>query len=78
MGDFGKAMRRSWHEIPTVMISLGYPYMLYDAPRMPAYVNAYSTTDSMQLAVVRALLGKVPFNRNNPVDPFCGLPDAKY
>lgn len=78
MGDFGKAMRRSWHEIPTVMISLGYPYMLYDAPRMPAYINAYSTTDSMQLAVARALLGKVPWNLNSPVDAFCGLQDAKY
>jgi beta-N-acetylhexosaminidase len=77
-GHFGKAMARHWHDIPTVMVSFGYPYMLYDAPRVPAYINAYSTTESMQRAVVDALIGAIPFNRHSPVDPFCGLEDARY
>ncbi|GAA3863789.1 glycoside hydrolase family 3 protein [Celeribacter arenosi] len=77
-GHFGKAMQRHWHEIPTAMISFGYPYMLYDAPRVPTYINAYSTTETMQKAVCDLLLGKGEWNRSNPVDPFAGLEDAKY
>jgi len=45
---------------------------------VPTYINAYSTTETMQRAVVDALLGAIPFNRHNPVDPFCGLEDARY
>lgn len=77
-GNFGKAMQRHWHDIPTAMISFGYPYMLYDAPRVPTYINAYSTTETMQRAVVEALLGNIEWNRHSPVDPFCGLEDARY
>lgn len=77
-GHFGKAMQRTWHDIPTLMVSFGFPYFLYDAPRVPTYINAYSTTETMQQAVVDALIGELEWNRNNPVDPFCGLGDAKY
>jgi beta-N-acetylhexosaminidase len=77
-GNFGAAMARHWHEIPTVMISFGYPYYLYDAPRAPTYVNAYATMPSMQRAVVECLLGRAAWNRHSPVDAFCGLPDAQY
>jgi beta-N-acetylhexosaminidase len=77
-GHFGKAMQRTWHDIPTLMLSFGFPYHLYDAPRVPTYINAYSTTESMQRAVVDGLLGNLEWNRNSPVDPFCGLGDAKY
>ena len=78
MGGFGKAMQRYWHDIPTLMISFGYPYFLYDAPRVKTYINAYSTLDSVQQAVAEALLGNAKWNRNSPVDPFCGLEDARY
>lgn len=77
-GHFATAMARHWHEIPTVMISFGYPYMLYDAPRVPTYINAYSTTETMQRAVADLLTGGAEWNRTNPVDPFCGLEDARY
>lgn len=77
-GNFEEAMARHWHEIPTLMISFGYPYYLYDAPRAPTYVNAYATMPSMQRAVVDCLLGRAPWNRHSPVDAFCGLPDAVY
>lgn len=78
MGNPMTAMERPWHDVPSLMISFGYPYMLYDAPRMPTYINAYMTTDSMQRAVVDLLLGNGTWNRNSPVDPFCGLEDARY
>ncbi|MEO8244234.1 MAG: glycoside hydrolase family 3 N-terminal domain-containing protein [bacterium] len=77
-GNFGAAMARHWHDIPTVMISFGYPYYLYDAPRVPTYVNAYATMPTMQAAVVECLMGRAAWNRTSPVDPFCGLPDARY
>ena len=71
-------MERCWHDVPTLMISFGYPYLLYDAPRVPTYVNAYSTLESVQRAVVECLLGRAEWNRHSPVDPFCGLEDARY
>lgn len=77
-GDVIKAMERTWHDIPTAMISFGYPYLLYDAPRVPTYINAYSTLESVQRAVLECLVGRAEWNRHNPVDPFCGLEDARY
>ena len=76
-GLFG-AMVRPWHEVPTALISFGYPYYLYDAPRLPCVVNAYATMDTMQRATVDCLLGRAAFRGTNPVDPFCGQPDARY
>ena len=77
-GSLFKAMYRPWTNIPSVMISFGHPYHLYDAPRVPAYINAYSTMDSVQEAVVECMLGRKPFAGTSPVDPFCGLEDARY
>ena len=77
-GNFHAAMERHWHDIPTAMISFGYPYMLYDAPRMPCYINAYATMPSMQSAVLDCLLGRHAWNTRSPVDAFCGLEDARY
>ncbi|MFW8587410.1 glycoside hydrolase family 3 protein [Rhizobium beringeri] len=77
-GGLFKAMYRPWTNIPSVMISFGHPYHLYDAPRVPAYINAYSTMDSVQEAVVDCMLGRKSFLGTNPVDPFCGLEDARY
>lgn len=77
-GDFVTAMQRYWTDVPTLMISFGYPYYLYDAPRAPTYINAYSTTETMQRAVVEALLGNHAWNTNSPVDPFAGDEQARY
>ncbi len=78
MGGFMGAMERVWHEVPTAMISFGYPYMLYDAPRAPCMINAYATMPSMQAAVLECLLGRAPWQGRSPVDPFCGLEDARF
>jgi beta-N-acetylhexosaminidase len=75
-GHFKNAMARPWHDVPTVMISFGYPYYLYDAPRVPTYINAYSTHEKMQRAVLEALVGRAGFVGTNPVDPFEGRPEA--
>ena len=77
-GGLGGAMKRVWQEVPTVLLSFGYPYYLYDAPAAPCVVNAYSTTDDMQQAVVECLLGRASFEGTNPVDPFCGMDYARY
>ena len=77
-GGFHHAMTRSWHKMPTALISLGYPYYLYDAPRMPTVVNAFATMPSMQKAVIDCMMGRAEWNRSSPVDAFCGLPDARF
>ena len=73
-----QAMTRHWHDIPTIMVSFGHPYYLFDAPRVQTYINAYATIEDAQEAVVRKLVGNEPFEGASPVDPFCGLPDARY
>jgi beta-N-acetylhexosaminidase len=78
MGRFGRSMERYWHSTPTMMISFGHPYYLYDAPRVPTYINAYCSLDGMQEAVVEALLGRRPWNTHSPIDAFCGLEVARY
>jgi beta-N-acetylhexosaminidase len=71
-------MNRYWHDIPTVIVSFGHPYYLYDAPRVPCYINAYSSTADSQLAVLERLLGNAAFEGISPVDAFAGAPDARY
>ena len=78
MGDFRGAMDRHWHDIPTAMISFGYPYYLYDAPRVPTYINAFSTMPTMQKAVLDCLMGRTAWNTKSAHDPFCGLADARF
>jgi beta-N-acetylhexosaminidase len=77
-GNFQCAMRRFWHDMPTMLISLGHPYYLFDAPRMPCVINAYSCVEPVQQAVVRKLVGDEPFAGISPIDAFCGLPDAQF
>ncbi len=77
-GNVFGAMRRYWYDVPCLMVSLGFPYYLYDAPRVPTYVNAYGSNEDMQVAVVEALLGRSPFTGTSPVDPFCGSDQARY
>jgi beta-N-acetylhexosaminidase len=71
-------MSRYWHDVPTLLVSFGHPYYLYDAPRMPALVNAYATTKEAQRAVVAKLSGNSSFEGSSPVDAFWGSPDARY
>lgn len=77
-GGSRKAMQRFTREIPTLMVSLGQPYYLYDAPDMRSYVNGYSALPAVQTALVEKLLGRAPFTGKSPVDPFCGNAQLRY
>lgn len=78
MGGTEAAMKRYWHELPCLLVSFGQPYYLYDAPRMPCVINAYSSIAPVQRAVVARLVGEHEFTATSPVDATCGLPDAVY
>jgi len=73
-----QGMQRCWHDLPTVMVSFGHPAYLLDAPRVPAYINAYSAGAPQQRAVLRKLLGEEPFTGSSPIDPFCGQEEARW
>jgi beta-N-acetylhexosaminidase len=75
-GDFRQSMARFWHTVPCVLVSMGHPYYLYDAPRLPCVINAYSAIEPVQQAVLRKLTGEEAFTAISPVDASCGLPDA--
>jgi beta-N-acetylhexosaminidase len=77
-GSVFGAMARYWHDLPTLMISFGWPYYLYDAPRVPAYVNAYGSNEAMQAAVVEAIMGRQAFSGTSPVDSFVGSEQGRY
>lgn len=77
-GGLMGAMKRVWHDVPTILLSFGYPYYLYDAPAAPCVINAYATMDTMQTAVLDCLLGRAPFLGKSPVDAFCALPEARF
>ena len=76
--NFQGIMARYWHDIPTMMISFGHPYYLRDCPRMPTYVNAYSTIAAVQRAAAEALCSKAKMKGTSPIDVFAGAPDSRY
>lgn len=65
------------HTIPTIFVSIENPYHLLDVPRVKTYINAYSPTDTTIQAVLDKLVGRSEFVGHSPVDPFCGLWEAK-
>lgn len=64
-------------EIPTLFVSIDNPYHLQDVPRIPTFVNAYTSSPEVVRALVAKLVGKSPFCGISPVDPFCGYWDAR-
>ena len=77
-GGLIQAMTRFWNDVPTIMVSFGQMYYLYDAPRVPVYINAYTALPEVQQALVRKLVGEESFDGMSPVDAFCGQDAAKY
>ena len=77
-GGILRGMTRYWNDIPTVMVSFGHMYYLYDAPFCPTYINAYTWLPEVQSAVVRKLMGEEAFEGTSPVDAFCGQEAARY
>lgn len=77
-GGHRKGMTQYWRELPTALISFGQPYYLFDAPTCRAAINAYNGLDEAQVEVVRRMVGEASFTGVSPVDPFCGLEQARW
>lgn len=77
-GGHRRGMSQYWRELPTVLISFGQPYYLFDAPSCRTAINAYNALAVSQVEVVERLLGKLPFTGVSPVDPFCGMEQLKW
>lgn len=65
------------NEEPAAMISVANPYHLQDAPRIRTYINAYTPITPALEAALDILTGDLAPTGKSPVDPFCGLPDAR-
>lgn len=62
--------------LPTVLVSVADPYLLQDAPMIPAAINGYTpTTDTVESALA-ILFGERAAQGTSPVDPFAGHWDA--
>lgn len=44
---------------------------------VPTYIDAHCTPDEMQAAVSARLPGEAALDARSPIDPLCGLEDAK-
>ena len=72
------AMIQFNREIPTLLLSFGQPYYLYDAPNFSTYINAYASLPDIQVALVDRLVGDAPFTGVSPVDAFCGKGQLRW
>ncbi len=75
-GLFPHSMQRLWDYLPTIYVSLGTPFLLYHMPECRTFVNGYAAVPPVQQALVKALLGEIPFAGRSPVDAACGLQEA--
>ena len=76
---FGAGNNLPWFakEVPTVFVSVGNPYHLYDVPMVPTYVNAYCHAPTVIDAAIDKVLGRSEFKGVSPIDPFCGCWDTR-
>jgi beta-N-acetylhexosaminidase len=72
---FGAGNNLPWFakEVPTVFVSVGNPYHLFDVPMIPTYINGYCHSPYVIDAVVEKLMGRSTFKGISPIDPFCGM-----
>ena len=61
------------HDVPTMMVSIDNPYHLLDAPRIPTYINAYTSEDIVVETLAEKIAGESTFKGVSPVDAFVGL-----
>jgi len=55
-------------EIPTILVNLGNPYLLWELSMFPNCICGYRPSDEMQRAVVAAVLGEIEFKGKLPVE----------
>jgi beta-N-acetylhexosaminidase len=64
-GGYPELLRRLTK--PVVLAALGSPYLLRAFPDVAVYLTSYSTVPPSEIAVVKALLGEIPFAGKLPV-----------
>ena len=65
------------HEVPTIFVSVQYPYHLADVPQVKTYINAYDSRKQTLEVLVEKLMGRSEFKGVSPVDAFCGFVDTR-
>lgn len=77
---FGQGNNIPWfvEEVPTMMVSVGNPYHLIDAPMIKTYINGYCHSEFVIEAIIDKIMGRSEFKGVSPVDPFCGRMDTKF
>jgi beta-N-acetylhexosaminidase len=76
---FGAGNNLPWfvNEVPTLFVSVGNPYHLFDVPMIKTYVNAYCHSPYVIDSVMEKLMGRSEFKGKSPVDAFCGVWDTR-
>jgi len=76
---FGQGNNLPWFvkEVPTLFVSVGNPYHLFDAPMIKTYINGYCNSEYVIEAIVGKIMGRSRFKGTSPIDPFCGREDTK-
>ena len=77
-GGARKAMAQFNREMPTLLVSFGQPYYLYDAPNFATYINAYCSLPDNQRELARRLAGEADFTGRSPVDAFCAMDQLRW
>lgn len=65
------------HEVPTIFVSVQYPYHLADVPQVKTYINTYDSKKETLELLVDKLMGRSEFKGKSSVDAFCGFVDTK-
>ena len=70
---FGLGNNLPWFtkEFPTMLLSLGNPYHLYDLPMVDTVINAYCNYDHFIEMAIKKVTGESSFKGVSPVNPFC-------
>jgi beta-N-acetylhexosaminidase len=63
--------------VPTIFVSVQYPYHLADVPQVKTYINTYDSKKQTLEALVEKLMGHSEFKGVSSVDAFCGLVDTR-
>ena len=65
-------------EVPVIVLGLETPTMLADIPQARTYINLYDARDdTLDILVDKLMDGPKAFRGKDPIDSFCGLPDAR-
>jgi len=71
---FGAGNNIPWFakEVPTVFMSVGNPYHLFDVPMIGTYINGYCHAPNVIEMMMEKVMGRSDFKGKSPIDPFCG------